>query len=108
MAAPCAAGSGRGVLPRPLLLSTQLRCPQPLRRGGRGGGGGLLVDGGDWLGDLFEGFAGGLDAEEGFDQAADDHDGGADQVAPEQGGAGGAGADQRAVEEGAERAGDRA
>src|SRR5262249_22682485 len=70
--------------------------------------GSLLVDGGDWLGDLFEGFAGGLDAEEGFDQAADDHDGGADQVAPEQGGAGGAGADQRAVEEGAERAGDRA
>src|SRR5215468_581151 len=107
MAAPCGAGSGRGAPPAaPSLRAAPLSSA--LRRGGCGRpGGSLLVDGGDWLGDLFEGFAGGLDAEEGFDQAADDHDGGADQVAPEQGGAGGAGADQRAVEEGAERAGDR-
>src|SRR5215470_15565294 len=102
---PGAAGGAPPAAPslRAAPLSSALRC------GGCGRpGGSLLVDGGDWLGDLFEGFAGGLDAEEGFDQAADDHDGGADQVAPEQGGAGSAGADQRAVEEGAERAGDRA
>src|SRR5215470_8037258 len=106
MAAPCAAGSGRGCSPgRSSLhaapLSSALRC------GGRGGGG-LGVDGGEGFGDLFEGFAGGVDAEEDLDQAADDHDAGADHIPPEQGGAGGAGADEGAVEGGAERAGDRA
>src|SRR5262249_22831263 len=80
-----------------------------LRGGGRGPGRrDWLVGGGEWLGGLFQGLAGGLDAEEYLDQAADEHDGGADDVSPEQGGAGGAGADQRAVEGRADRAGDAA
>src|SRR6266704_211485 len=56
--------------------------------------------------DLLQRLALGVDPEEDLDQPADDHDAAADQVADGQAGAVGAVADQRAVEDRAERAED--
>jgi hypothetical protein len=66
----------------------------------------LCGDGGEWLGDVLEGFAFGVDPENDLDHPAEDHDPGTDEITDEESRPVRAVSDQPSIEQRAERSGD--